>query len=1164
MLFGSCECFVYKCFAIVKIQSNFASLLKNIDNVPAIADVLKLLDTSPSVSIAGLYGSTPSVVVWYLWRFFAENNKNLLVVCADKQAAEKIAEDIQLVAPEIPVLMYTETDEKFHYTAEQLDARLVGLTTVLIKLPALKRYCIVCTVPALCVPVPAPNTVDNTIITIQRGGSHSFQQFIDKLALNGFNRKDFVETTGDMAVRGGIVDVFPPGNDFPLRIEFWGDTIESIRDFDTLSQRSVREREQVSLITHLFHNDDHDVQATLFHYLPKDTLAVQIFPEEIQQMFESIMAKNGDVEGLKTFVQEGQYRLFTYPTVRCNALQDQGVHIHTLAQPPFLSSVHNLCREIFALTQQQTTVFLCSDSVNQMKRLKDLVESTIDSLEQSAHEKDDSEVLAATMLPGQNVLHFSQEQLSKIVFLPHSLSEGFIWNEVKVAVFTEHQLFGRRKSSQKQSRSSGSDKEKPQFTLKELQQLKPGDFVVHVDKGIAQFDGLETITVSGAQQECARLIFAGGDKMYVHLNYINRIQKYSAQEGVTPTLTKLGTNEWARKKDRTRKRIKDIARELIRLYAARKMQPAFSFPPDTLWQKEMEASFMYEDTPDQITSSAEVKMDMERDMPMDRLVCGDVGFGKTEVAIRAAFKAAQAGKQVAVLVPTTILAEQHFASFRDRLDRYAVAVDVLSRFRSASEQKLIIRRIQEGKIDILIGTHRLLSKDIQFRDLGLLIVDEEHRFGVSAKEKLRQLRVTVDTLTLTATPIPRTLNFSLMGARDVSVINTPPPNRLPVHTEILSWDDHIITLALRRELDRGGQIFVVSDKISDLTKLTEDLRDSIPTIRIGMAHGQMSPEELENTMEDFLERKTDVLVATKIIESGLDIPNANTIIINRADNFGLAELYQLRGRVGRSNIQAYCYLIIPPPQRVSRNALKRLQAIEEFTELGSGFQLAMRDMEIRGAGNLLGAEQSGFISDIGFELYQRILDEAVYEIKQEEFAELFDNKSGTKQKSRITPDELPELPKNDEITVDVEGDAMLPKYYISNDVERFEFYKKLFYSTSEDDLEQICSELRDRFGVIPPETEQLLNAVRLRISGLYTGFGHISFKKNLLVCEFPPEEKTVFYTRYFAPLMQCLSRLPQVRFIPKGKTVLVQVECSGLQEAQEFLRSLTLQVRKEL
>jgi transcription-repair coupling factor (superfamily II helicase) len=766
----------------------------------------------------------------------------------------------------------------------------------------------------------------------------------------------------------------------------------------------------------------------------------------------------------------------------------------------------------------------------------------------------------------QDALANTDETLQKLVLMPLSPTEGFICHETKLAVFTEHQVFMRRKAQTQASERARGVKSTPKgISLKELQQLKRGDYVVHADKGIAQFDGLETITVAGGEQESVRLIFAGGDKMYVHLNYINRLQKYSAEEGNAPVLTKLGTGEWSRKKEKTKKRLKDIARDLIKLYAERKMQAGVQFPPDSLWQKELEASFMYEDTPDQAKATLEVKDDMMSETPMDRLICGDVGFGKTEVAIRAAFKAVQAGKQVAVLVPTTILAEQHFSSFRDRLQRYAVMCESLSRFRSTGEQKEILNRTEAGSVDILIGTHRILSKDVKFKDLGLLIVDEEHRFGVAAKEKLRQMRVSIDTLTLTATPIPRTLNFSLMGARDVSVINTPPRNRLPVKTEITTWNGKTLRLALERELARGGQLFVVNDRIGNLPTIAESLRELVPTLRIAYAHGQMTPEELEKQMEMFLERRADALLATKIIESGIDIPNANTMIIFNADNFGLAELYQLRGRVGRSNVQAHCYLLIPPPQTLTRQALKRLQAMEEFSELGSGFNLAMRDLEIRGAGNLLGGEQSGFISDIGFELYQKILDEAVQELKTGEFAGVFAPEKQVQRRTNALGEvEAIELPKNDDLTVDIDGDAMIPQHYISNEVERYEFYKKLFTSATIQDVEATTSELRDRFGALPEPTLRLVDAVHLRISALETGFGHVSYKGGVLVCEFPAEEKVQFYETQFQPMIAALTQMKSVQLLPKGKKVLVQSRVGSLEAAMMLLRQIVEATKAEL
>ena len=1184
----------------MKISSSFQPILRNVESAQSFKQVLEKL-ASPvilnhAIHAKNLFGAMPSVCAALLWQARAQH---VLCIAPDDDSAEALRSDLTAMIGAENVLWYAESDKKLALDAEQLDTQLIGVTGALTALVSMNHACIVAPAHALVFPVPAPKEFSNNLMTLRRGEQVKFDDFVFTLASSGFDRKDFVETTGDIAVRGGIVDVFAPGMENPLRIEFFGDEIDSIREFDPLSQRSIKELHEVSLVSHLFHNDEHHVAATLLDYLPSDTLTIHVQPEAIQSALDDVRGKVKSVEqeDLPTekkakhlsrknattaheieiseeILDALNNRLKTLPTVLVNGLvsDDEAITFQTVAQPAFQSSVANLTLEIRRLIARGYAVFVASEGQAQMKRVKDLLESALEGgaagdirelgqkspqppLSRGSKTQDIDVMLSEV---NTDALADTDETLQKLVLMPLSPTEGFICHETKLAVFTEHQVFMRRKAQTQASERARGVKSAPKgISLKELQQLKRGDYVVHSDKGIAQFDGLETITVGGGEQESVRLLFAGGDKMYVHLNYINRLQKYSAEEGNPPVLTKLGTGEWSRKKEKTKKRLKDIARDLIKLYAERKMQSGVAFPADSLWQKEMEASFMYEDTPDQATATGDVKEDMMSATPMDRLICGDVGFGKTEVAIRAAFKAVQAGKQVAVLVPTTILAEQHFSSFRDRLQRYAVVCESLSRFRSTGEQKEILQRTESGGVDVLIGTHRILSKDVKFKDLGLLIIDEEHRFGVSAKEKLRQMRVSIDTLTLTATPIPRTLNFSLMGARDVSVINTPPRNRLPVKTDITTWNGKTLRLALERELARGGQLFVVNDRIGNLPTIADSLRELVPNLRIAYAHGQMTPEELEAQMEMFVERKADALLATKIIESGIDIPNANTMIIFNADNFGLAELYQLRGRVGRSNVQAYCYLLIPPPQTLTRQALKRLQAMEEFSELGSGFNLAMRDLEIRGAGNLLGAEQSGFIADIGFELYQKILDEAVQELKTGEFADVFAPEKRVQRRTNALGEvEDIELPKNNDLTVDIDGDAMLPNTYISNEVERYEFYKKLFRAETVQDVEATTSELRDRFGALPETALHLVDAVHLRIAALETGFGHVSLKNGVLLCEFPPEEKAVFYNTVFQPMITALTQIPSVQILPKGKKVLVQSRVGSLEAAIALLRQI--------
>ncbi len=684
--------------------------------------------------------------------------------------------------------------------------------------------------------------------------------------------------------------------------------------------------------------------------------------------------------------------------------------------------------------------------------------------------------------------------------------------------------------------------------------MKKGDYVVHVDKGIAIFDGLTTIEMGGQSQDCVRLIFADNDVVYLNVNYLHKLQKFSAQDGAPPKLTRLGTREWERKKSKAKKKLRDIAHELIELYARRKAAEGFAFPPDTIWQKEMEAAFPFEDTPDQAKATREVKADMEQPHPMDRLVCGDVGFGKTEVAIRAAFKAVEAGKQVAVLVPTTILALQHYETFQDRLGAYPVEIALLSRMRSPAEQREIVRRLKDGTIDIVIGTHRLLSKDIQFRDLGLLIIDEEHRFGVAAKEKLRKLKVSVDTLTLTATPIPRTLHMALIGAKDISIIATPPRNRLPVVTQVIQWDPFLIREAIDRELARGGQIFFVNNRIGNLPDLAEELRAIAPDLRIAIVHGKMPPRDIERIMHRFIEKKIDLLLATKIIEAGIDIPNANTMFINQADKFGLAELYQLRGRVGRSSVQAYCYLITPPFHQITRQAARRLQALEEFTNLGSGLNLALRDLEIRGAGNIFGAEQSGYIEEIGFEMYQKILEEAIQDIK---YRQMMGERT-------VEAQEIFDLLRNrNDLTIESFHDLRFPPSYMPLESERFRYYKLLYRATSEEQLQQLRSEIEDQYGTLPPSAALLFDHLRIRIAALPLGFTTLRLEPERAIAELPGDPDHPFALFLLDPLLQVLPHFPTLRLRQRGNTTELLIPYTTIDELFTTLQQLQSSIAQQ-
>jgi len=1069
---------------------------------PILKDLLKEFEKSNKkrTSVKMLAGSSVSFFVKALSEF---SGNDILVIESDKSKPEDRYHDLQILFGENNVSLLKEPSRslrtKIDNKENRVDWMIEGLTNF-----STDQRALVATDETLMTLLPNPQKLHSNKKILTKDLKLDFDEFVKSLILNGFERRDYVAVPGDISIRGGIVDLYPVGANNPYRIEFWGDEIESLREFDILSQRSIRDLDQIEFIAGLYNSDDEQFEYDIFDYLPKDSIIILYHPDSLE------------------FDESTKQKLEKFRIIEVNPLEKSVYKVKTTSQPSVKASVSILIKELTRLAVNDYKILFCADGDIHLNRFKEIIEKSLGEIDFADFE-------------------YSPEIIKNITFkairlFDSTFSEGFIWEDLKIACFTEHQVFERNRVRDTR-KATGSTS----ITLKELQELQIGDYVVHEDKGIAVFDGFRQVSMGGSMQDCAKLLFADEDVLYVNLNYIAKISKYAAREGVMPVLSKLGSADWNRKKARTKKRLKDIARDLIKLYAKRKSEKGYAYPEDSLWQKEFEASFIYEDTPDQARATAELKVDMENDSPMDRLICGDVGFGKTEVAIRAAFKAVQSGKQVAVLVPTTILAQQHFMSFRDRLAKYPVNVEVISRFRSASQQKDIVAKNSDGKIDILIGTHRLLSKDIQFRDLGLLIIDEEHRFGVSAKEKLRQFRSTVDTLTLTATPIPRTLNFSLMGARDLSTIETPPRNRVPVSTEIIEWSDEIVTQTIKKEVERGGQVFFVSDRVEDLEKLKSNMNMLMPNFRFASAHGQMKPADLENIMESFIEGKYDVLVSTKIIESGIDIPNANTIIINRAQNFGMAELYQLRGRVGRTNKQAYCYLIIPNSYKLPLNALRRLQAIEEFSELGSGLKLALRDLEIRGAGNLLGAEQSGFIIDIGFELFQKVLDEAVTELKYEEFSDIFGDKT-----------EKPKFYTQD-IAIEIDSDAFFPEDYIKRDTDRFSYYKKLYNLKSNGELQDLVREITDRYGKLPKQANELIYAVKLRIAAIGSGFSRIIQKGQKLICEFPPNDDSYYYENAFSIVIDYINSLDDCKLNQTKDRLTLEVMIDSRDSGIEFL-----------
>lgn len=1033
-------------------------------------------EAGSAISVSGVAGSMFGLLVAAIRE---ETGKGILVIGQDHDAAERLKDDVAAAVSQAPVVFFSGVHSR------GMDPGRDAVDVQALRAAATEPGTVLITHPhGLVVPIPPPADVRGDTFTIEVGSSAGLDHVRSALHRLGFERKDFVEMHGDYAVRGGIIDVFPFGSDAPVRVEFSGDTVESLRQFDPLSQRSIKDLSIAVIVPDLYRRAEENAtqQVGIQSYLSAETLVILDEPEIIRQALAHPSAS-----GIEPHDPDAVFAGFnSFRQLYVTGFSGKGtLDLKGVSQPSFNGSVKILRDHLADLMEQHYRVVLLCDGHTEMSRLKELLSTTGSA---------DAEQ-GPTML-----------DLQRLEFGVESFHAGFSLPGQSLAVYTEHQIFGRlrRRGKRRSAKFKG-------FSQKEFQQLKRGDFVVHRDYGIGRFVGLKRIQVRNAEEEVVSVQYDGNDMLYVNLNYINRLQKYSSKEGHLPKLNKLGSNEWDKLKSRVKAKVKDIARDLIRLYAKRKHTLGHAFPSDTPWQHELEASFMYEDTADQARATREVKADMESPAPMDRLICGDVGFGKTEVAVRAAFKAVTDGKQVALLVPTTILAVQHYHTFMDRTSRYAVRVDVLSRFKTKKEQAAVLADLKAGRVDVVIGTHRLLSKDVAFKNLGLLIVDEEHRFGVAAKEKLRMLRTEVDTLALTATPIPRTLHFSLMGARDLSIIATAPRNRLPIMTEIVQWNNDLVRESVARELARGGQVYFVHDRVHNMDEILLRLKELLPGVRIHSAHGQMRAHELENVMMDFLERKFDVLVATKIIESGLDIPSVNTIIVNRADRFGMAELYQLRGRVGRSNVQAYAYLITPPVSILPRPTLQRLQALEEFNELGSGFNLAMRDLEIRGAGNLLGGEQSGFIETMGFETYTRVLEEAVQELKEEEFQELFQNERRHERK--------------DEVIVEADVNALIPDEYIANDTERLATYRRLYGLETEEQLKEIAEELRDRFGNPPQEVELLYNVVRIRQVAGKIGFRRVRVSEHGLEAEFPPESDTRFYeSQEFQNLMTVLSR----------------------------------------
>ena len=1085
------------------------------------------------LQIKGLRGSLDAVLAAVFWEL---HQRPCLFVMHDRDEAQYFLNDLQFLTGKQEMLLFPSSWKRPYSFEETENANVLLRAEVLNRLNQKGQLPeMVITYPeALTEKVINRRSLKENTFTVRRGERLDVPFMVELLQTYDFEPTDFVYEAGQYAVRGGIVDVYSFANELPYRIELFGDEVESIRTFDPVSQLSTENIELVSIIPNVQTRLIQEERQSLLEFLPEDTIlffkdyqqsldVLQAYFQKASQNFADVLKASGNskllLEPEQLFESQESFeeKLPRFTRVEWgNRFYLQPTYQHSWEaepQPSFNKNFELIAQQLEKNSEEGLTNILVAEQQKQLERLSTIFEET------NPH------------------LKFQTMQLA--------FRQGFVDRNVRIACYTDHQLFDRFHQYRNKNKYSKSKA----LTLKELRSLQPGDFVTHIDYGIGKFAGLEKVVNDGREQEAVRLIYRDDDLLYVSIHALHKISKYTGKEGTPPQISKLGSQDWENKKKRAKKKVQDIAKDLIALYAKRKSAPGFAYSPDGFLQAELESSFIYEDTPDQAKATVDVKDDMQQPHPMDRLVCGDVGFGKTEVAIRAAFKAVTDGRQAAVLVPTTILAMQHYRTFSERLSNFPVKVEYVNRFKSAKDMKQTLQNVKEGKTDILIGTHRIVNKDVEFKNLGLLVIDEEQKFGVKTKERLKEMRVNVDVLTLTATPIPRTLHFSLMGARDLSVIATPPPNRQPVTTELHSFNEEIVRDAVSHELRRGGQVFFVHNRISDIDSIGSLVKRLVPDSRVAIAHGQMDGDKLEKIMVGFIEGEHDVLVSTNIIESGLDIPNANTIIINRAHMFGLSDLHQMRGRVGRSNKKAYCYLLTPPVAQLSSDARKRLSTLEEFSDLGDGFRVAMRDLDIRGAGNLLGAEQSGFISDLGFDMYHKILDEAVQELKETEFRDLFAKELSEAMQGPVVQD----------CSIETDLELLIPDEYVSNISERLNLYSQLDSIESELELQKFTESLRDRFGPLPENVQDLIETVKLRWQAENLGFEKLSLKGGSLKAHFVPQEREDYYkSETFGKILKYVQTHPRRCRLKehKQKLILSVQEVTSIAEARQVLQEM--------
>lgn len=1064
-----------------------ATIYSVYDSSPKTAQIVARLQENNQVKmhLEGLLGSAVSFVTQAL---FKKSDLPFLIILNNKEEAAYYLNDLEQMIGEQDVLFYPGSFRRPYQIEETDNANVLLRAEVLNRINSRKKPAVIVTYPeALFEKVVTRKDLDKNTLKVEIGDKISIDFLNEVLFEYEFKRVDFITEPGEFSVRGGIVDVFSFSNDNPYRIEFFGNEVESIRSFDVGTQLSLEKKKKITIIPNVENKVFQENRESFLDYISEKTVLFIQNAENLlyeldkqfgraEEAFEKLSKDIKHATPEQLFVNQKAFvkRALDFSIVELSSKPifkiEKKFEFHIQPQPSFNKQFDLLLNN---LSENQFNGFknylFCSNEA-QAKRFHDIFE-TLDETN------------------SENI-----RKQYKTIVLP--LYQGFIDPENQLVCYTDHQIFERY---HKFSIKNGYSK-KQNLTLKELTTLSVGDYVTHIDHGIGKFGGLQKIQVEGKTQEAIKLVYADNDIVYVSIHSLHKISKYTGKDGTPPKIYKLGSNAWKSLKQKTKARVKNIAFNLIQLYAKRRLEKGYQFAPDSYLQNELESSFIYEDTPDQIKSTQEVKADMESERPMDRLVCGDVGFGKTEVAIRAAFKAVDNSKQVAVLVPTTILAYQHYRTFSERLKDMPVSIGYLNRFRTAKQKAETLKQLAEGKLDIVIGTHQLVNKNVVFKDLGLLIVDEEQKFGVNVKDKLKTIAANVDTLTLTATPIPRTLQFSLMAARDLSVITTPPPNRYPIETNVVSFNEELIRDAISYEIQRNGQVFFINNRIENIKEFAGMIQRLVPNARVGIGHGQMEGAKLEELMLAFMNGEFDVLVATTIIESGLDVPNANTIFINNANNFGLSDLHQMRGRVGRSNKKAFCYFICPPYSHMTEDARKRIQALEQFSELGSGLNIAMKDLEIRGAGDLLGGEQSGFINDIGFDTYQKIMNEAIEELKENEFKDLYPEESNIETKEYVK-----------DLQIDTDFELLFSDEYINNVTERLSLYNELGAVKNEEELIVFQNKLIDRFGPMPPRALALMNSIRIKWIATRVGIEKLVMKKGKMIGYFVSDQQSDYY-----------------------------------------------------